>query len=386
MLACAATALLMLFSAVEFAGAATATVGRQDLSVISGTDTCSGPCVWGGYFNASLAAPGSTPTVPADGTISGWRVRGNTTGFGRIKLHAIRPGAGETYLGVGDAAAATDTTGTGLNATALPVLAGDQISITLESGAAGSQASLGQVVSAAGVCGYMNILLVGSTATSPTTSTGCEYLYNAQVDLLAPRVDSINLKSGPVAGGSRVTITGDHLAIATSVMFGTHAAVTTAASDKSITATSPPGSGLAPISVSTAGGTSPVNAAATFTYDDARKPAITKFKFAHAKFLTANIGGPVIASRVGSRVSFKLSEAASLTLSVSKVGAKGKLKALAKKRGFSFHGAAGANKFTFTGRPGKKSLTPGKYVLIATPKDLLGNKGKPVRAAFTVVK
>lgn len=60
---------------------------------------------------------------------------------------------------------------------------------------------------------------------------------------------------GSTAGGTRVTITGRHLASASSVRFGTAPAAITANTDTSLTVTAPAGSGAVPVTVTTAGGT-----------------------------------------------------------------------------------------------------------------------------------
>lgn len=60
---------------------------------------------------------------------------------------------------------------------------------------------------------------------------------------------------GSTAGGTPVTLTGHHLANATAVRFGTAQGVITANTDTSLTALAPAGSGVVPVSVTTAGGT-----------------------------------------------------------------------------------------------------------------------------------
>ena len=85
---------------------------------------------------------------------------------------------------------------------------------------------------------------------------------------VAPAVTAVSPASGPAAGGTTVTITGTGFAGATSVMFGASAAVSlTVGSDSSITATSPAGTGLVDVTVTTSGGTSSTSSADGFTYD-----------------------------------------------------------------------------------------------------------------------
>ncbi|MBW7571357.1 beta strand repeat-containing protein [Caproiciproducens faecalis] len=73
----------------------------------------------------------------------------------------------------------------------------------------------------------------------------------------APTVTAISPTSGPVAGGTSVTITGTGFTDASAVKFGAaNATAFTVNSDTQITATSPAGSGTADVTVTAAGGTS----------------------------------------------------------------------------------------------------------------------------------
>jgi hypothetical protein len=47
-------------------------------------------------------------------------------------------------------------------------------------------------------------------------------------------------------------------------------------------------------------------------------------------------------------------------------------------------GLAGRNSFYFRGRIGGRKLARGRYRLVATPKDPLGNMGRTKRAAFRI--
>jgi hypothetical protein len=106
----------------------------------------------------------------------------------------------------------------------------------------------------------------------------------------------------------------------------------------------------------------------------------------------------------GTKVSYSLSEAATVTFTVERattgrrVGGKC-VKATKKNRKarrctlfvtVSGHideaGKPGANSFTFKGKLGRKSLKPGRYRLVAVAKDAAGNKSAAKRANFTVKK
>ncbi len=84
----------------------------------------------------------------------------------------------------------------------------------------------------------------------------------------APSVSSVSPKTGPVSGGTEVTITGANLGNATRVDFGGAATYFTVDSDTSITAFSPAGesAGAVDVRVTNAGGRSARTSADRFTY------------------------------------------------------------------------------------------------------------------------
>ena len=94
-------------------------------------------------------------------------------------------------------------------------------------------------------------------------STGTVILYTATA---GPIVTSVSPTSGPLAGGTTVTITGSGFTGAMAVKFGTNAASFLFVSATSITAMSPAGSGTVDITVTTPGGTSATGAADQFLY------------------------------------------------------------------------------------------------------------------------
>ena len=97
---------------------------------------------------------------------------------------------------------------------------------------------------------------------SSATSTADQFTY-----VPPPKITGVSPNSGPLAGGTVVTITGTNLAKAT-VAFGTSAAtnVVINGTGTSLTAISPPGSGRVDVKATTAGGTSAVTSADQFTY------------------------------------------------------------------------------------------------------------------------
>jgi hypothetical protein len=128
-------------------------------------------------------------------------------------------------------------------------------------------------------------------------------------------------------------------------------------------------------------------------------------KASPSKFKTAKTGGSVTAAAAtGTRVSYSLSEPATVAFSVERAAPGRKVKGgcsapstrnrkakkcvrFVKVRGtFSHGGAAGANSFRFTGRVGGKALKPGSYRLVATATDPAGNHSAPKLASFKIVK
>lgn len=87
----------------------------------------------------------------------------------------------------------------------------------------------------------------------------------------APTVTGVSPSSGPVAGGTSVTITGTNLLGTTTVDFGSvpadESTVTVDPSGASLTVTSPAGTaGTVDVTVTTPGGTSALSTVDQFTY------------------------------------------------------------------------------------------------------------------------
>jgi hypothetical protein len=109
---------------------------------------------------------------------------------------------------------------------------------------------------------------VTTPAGSSATSAADRFTYIPP----APTISGFTPNGGSTAGGTSVTISGTNLSGATSVTFGTIAAVITANSAGSITVTTPPGTGLVALTVTTPGG--PVTSTGKFTYT-APTPTVT---------------------------------------------------------------------------------------------------------------
>src|SRR5713101_3944702 len=110
--------------------------------------------------------------------------------------------------------------------------------------------------------GIVDVTVTTPSGTSSTT-------YDDQFDYIPPppTVRGIDPNNGPATGGTSVTITGTGFTSAASVLFGsTPASGITFISDTKITAISPPGCGIANVTVSTPNGTSATSPVDLFTY------------------------------------------------------------------------------------------------------------------------
>jgi secreted trypsin-like serine protease len=111
---------------------------------------------------------------------------------------------------------------------------------------------------------------------------------------------------------------------------------------------------------------------------DTTPPTLTGAKLSTTKVRAAKRGA-TIARKTGAKLSFTLSEAAAVRVSVLK-GRK------AVGSPVMIAGQAGKTTKTFTGRAGSKKLKPGRYTLRLGATDAGGNAAKPVTIKFKVVR
>jgi hypothetical protein len=178
----------------------------------------------------------------------------------------------------------------------------------------------------------------------------------------------------------------------------THAFTTAGSHSATVTATDPTGL------TATATATVEIAAKTTRPPPDRTPPKISKLKLRPSKFAVTK-GTAHFASKPpprGTKITFTLSEAASLELSFEqkKTGHKprhGKCKAqghgqrctyYATVRGSIKIAGARAGKVTivFDGRIGTRALAPGNYKLALTATDAARNRSKPATVTFTIVK
>ena len=166
-----------------------------------------------------------------------------------------------------------------------PTVGGTKVTITGTHLAGAKEVKFGSVSAT-------NVVIVSSTSTTATAPAGVPGTVDVTVTTIggtsalssadqytyiaAPSVTKVEPGEGPLAGGTKVTITGTNFTGAKEVKFGSVAAKSfTVVSATSITAESPAGSaGTVNVVVTTVGGKSAVSSADDFTYVAA--PTVTK--------------------------------------------------------------------------------------------------------------
>jgi hypothetical protein len=110
-----------------------------------------------------------------------------------------------------------------------------------------------------------------STAGSGATSPSDQFTY-----VVPPRISAVTPPSGPLAGGSAITITGANLAFGTQLMISDNPIPFSYNPDGSISAVTPPGEVYesVPVTLTTTGGTNAGGGGAQFTYTQGT-PSVT---------------------------------------------------------------------------------------------------------------
>lgn len=156
-------------------------------------------------------------------------------------------------------------------------------------------------------------------------------------------------------------------------------------------------------------GTDPTNPGGGGT--DTKKPSLTGLSFSRTVFRAAGSGGAFSSqkkkrkrARVGTKVSFRLSEAASVKFTVQRKTSGRRSSGKCRKRtrknsrkpkctlwksvrgSFTVKAKSGKNSFTFRGRIGGRKLRTGSYRLSGTAKDPAKNASVPKRKRFRIVR
>jgi hypothetical protein len=142
---------------------------------------------------------------------------------------------------------------------------------------------------------------------------------------------------------------------------------------------------------------------------DTEKPTLGPLTLSPSVFKAAKSGASVSIgkkskAKVGTKVSYRLSEASTVTFAIERktkgqnvagrckpkrknnTGKKSCTRWVKINGSFILVGKPGKNGFTFRGRAGGKSLKPGGYRLSGKATDLAKNASVPKRKAFTIIK
>ena len=253
------------------------------------------------------------------------------------------------------------------------------------------------------------VLADGGTPRSPTNQiSNDEELVNADV-VGVPVVTSVTPSSGPLAGGTTVTIAGSRLADVTGVTFGgTAASALAVISDSQVQATAPAhAAGPVDVQATDVAGTSPSVAGDAFTYLAPPAPVMTGLAQSHRSWRAGKKPATIARKRrapVGTTFSFALDGAASVGLTFTQKLAGRSVKGRCVKptkrnrkqpackrtltRGtLTMSGHPGANKVSFQGRITRsKKLGPGRYTLTIGATSVAGLHSAPQTLSFTIVR
>jgi hypothetical protein len=134
------------------------------------------------------------------------------------------------------------------------------------------------------------------------------------------------------------------------------------------------------------------------------KPRLTRLAFHPAAFSALGKGGTIIGRTLGTRITYRLSETATVTFKVqrqragrrirgrcraatrrNKTISRRKCKLFKRVRGsFKHTDGAGSNSIRFSGRLRGKRLKAGRYRLVAVARDRAGNRSKTQRKGFRI--
>ena len=215
--------------------------------------------------NAALVNPEANTVSPVDGVVLRWRL-GPQDAANAFALRVLHPDGGGSFTGAASSVARlASTTSIQTFETSLPIRAGDLIGLDLLKANPTMRAA--SVIGSSAIY-WAPILADGATSSPTGPLTNLEFQFNAEVQP-APRTVLVSPSSGPVSGGSVVTITGSDFAGVTGVSFGSiPAASFVVNSESEITATAPAAAAAGPVDVrvTTVAGTTPVVAGDRFTY------------------------------------------------------------------------------------------------------------------------
>jgi hypothetical protein len=224
-------------------------------------------------FNTTLPEKGVNLVSPVNGAIVRWRVQGAEGG--PFYLRVLHPNGSGAYKALGTSGPATPTnTGLQTFTTNLTVKAGDLIGIDPTN--ATDKIGIATEVAGANYATIFPPPFDGAIVPPSGTVSGQEIELSAEVQP-APEITKLSPNSGPVGGGTEVTITGTDFNAASAVKFGnTPAATFQVDSETQITAMAPRSTKVASVdvTVTTVAGTSATTRFDTFSYKGCAVPRL----------------------------------------------------------------------------------------------------------------
>jgi len=224
-------------------------------------------------FNTALPEKGANLVSPVDGAIVRWRVQGAVGG--PFYLRILHPNGTGAYKASGTSGAAVPANSLLQTFTTnLKVKAGDLIGIDPTSGT--DKIGIATEVAGANYATIFPPPFDGAIVPPSATESGKEIELSAEVQP-TPEIAKISPSSGPVGGGTKVTITGTDFNSASAVKFGDTPATTYQIdSEDQITATAPRSTKVAnvDITVTTVAGTSTATRFDVFSYKGCAVPKL----------------------------------------------------------------------------------------------------------------
>jgi hypothetical protein len=202
-----------------------------------------------GYPSCASCGGSGTPTYQAPTPLASTQI----VSSGPPAVSGLSPATGSTAGGTSVTISGTNLSGAtavDFGTTPATIVSDGATSITAKSP---STTTLGAVD-----------VTVTTPAGTSATSSADQFTYTPPP--AGPTVTGISPATGPTAGGTSVVITGTNLGGATGVYFGQAPAAITQNSNTQITATSPPGTGTADVTVVTANGVSAPSNVDRFSY------------------------------------------------------------------------------------------------------------------------
>ena len=240
-----------------------------------------GSLTFDGYPSCEACASGDNPIYQAPSPLATTTI--TSTSSTTVSVTGVTPSTGPPAGGTSVTIAGTDLSGAtavAFGSTPATVTADSATSIT---------------ATAPPGIGTVDVTVTTPDGTSATSSAD-QFTYSNVAP--PPTVIGISPVTGPVAGGTSVTVTGTNLSGATAVDFGAGAGTITADSSSSVTATSPAGTGTVDVTVATPSGVSAPVSADQFSYGTQVLTHLSSWTDPQACGISATTTVPALASEV----------------------------------------------------------------------------------------